>query len=383
MMFLWTWMSRFAVAVGLLVSALAQLCTPEYGYEGYAYIVNDQSDLDAIAANCTTVNGTIIMSANYTGGFNLSNIRNITENIQWFQANRSDVRPQTTSIYLPDLKYLGGTLDMPGIPTLTSLIAPKLATVGWSLSIDYVQEVDLRSLVDLEYLSITGNVSSLRLDSLRQVRESILICNKVSCNSKISPNGSLDLYLPALQSAGNMDLEGRFSSFDTPNLTNITGLGALYYSIKLLTSGGSAINISFPELKYIPGGAVDFEGNIGSLSIPDISNMSALFTVDAYDRLDINLPFQEAAYITLTGNITSVRLPNLTSIEQFTVNSDADIDCKSLEQTITTATNKSEPLVICSTSWTSSGSHFSLHLHLGAKVAFGVFIGIFVEFAMS
>lgn len=33
--------------------------------------------------------------------------------------------------------------------------------------------------------------------------------------------------------------------------------------------------------------------------------MSAVFTVNAYDRLDINLPFQEAAYITLIGNITT------------------------------------------------------------------------------
>lgn len=139
---------------------MAQICTPEYGGDQWhAYIVNSQSDLDAIAANCTTVNGTITMSANYTGGFSLSNIRNITEDIRWFQANSSNVPPQITSMELPDLEYLGGSLNMFGIPTLTSLIAPKLATVGWSLDIDYVQEVDLRSLVDLEYLGITGNVS--------------------------------------------------------------------------------------------------------------------------------------------------------------------------------------------------------------------------------
>lgn len=49
-----------------------------------------------------------------------------------------------------------------------------------------------------------------------------------------------------------------------PNLTNITGFGTVYYSLKLLTSGGPAINISLPELKYIPeGGSLDFEGTIG------------------------------------------------------------------------------------------------------------------------
>lgn len=82
-----------------------------------------------------------------------------------------------------------------------------------------------------------------------------------------------------------------------------------------------------------------------------------------------------------TDRIFSVQLPNLTSIEQISVNSDADIDCKSFQQTIMTATNKSESSVTCSTSYANSGSHFS-HLHLGAKVVFGVFVGIFVEFAM-
>lgn len=41
-----------------------------------------------------------------------------------------------------------------------------------------------------------------------------------------------------------------------------------------------------------------------SISIPDIRNMSVWFTVNAYDQLDIDLPFQEAQTISLSGNIT-------------------------------------------------------------------------------
>lgn len=139
---------------------MAQICTPELGDEGYAYIVNSQSDLDTITANCMTVNGSILMSVDYTGGFSLANIRNITGNLQWYQSSGpSDNTPQTTSMDLPDLEYVGGSLEVSSIPTLTSLIAPKLETVHWSLDIDHAHEVDLRSLVDLEYMRIAGNVS--------------------------------------------------------------------------------------------------------------------------------------------------------------------------------------------------------------------------------
>ncbi|CRG83803.1 hypothetical protein PISL3812_01159 [Talaromyces islandicus] len=301
---------------------MAQICTPEYGYEGYSYMVEGQCDLDNITAGCTTVNGSISMSVNYTGGFYLPNIRNITGNIRWYLSEPLDAVPKTTSMHLPDLEFLGGTLDVSSIPTLQSFVAPQLQTVEWAANIEYAQEVDLRSLVDLEYLTITGNVSSLRLDSLRQVRQDILICNMDECDSKNSPNGVLNVSLPALHDTGHLNAEGRFSSFDTPNLTNLTGFGTAFYNIKLVTSGEAPINISFPELKYIQG--EDLQSI--SVSIPDISNMTAWFSVNAYNQLDINLPFQEAQDILLTGNISSVQFPNLTSVDTFTVNSVASLD---------------------------------------------------------
>jgi hypothetical protein len=117
-------------------------------------------------------------------------------------------------------------------------------------------------------------------------------------------------------------------SLATPNLTNLTGFGNGFYNFKLLTAGGPPINVSFPELKYIQGEGLWLEGNISkyfppcsiskhfkyrnckltniasSISIPKITNMTVWFSVDAYDELDINLPFQEAQDIILTGNIT-------------------------------------------------------------------------------
>ena len=139
---------------------MAQICTPERGYEGYTYVVYDQSDVDEITAKCTTVNGSIAMAYNYTGGFHLPNIRNVTRSIDWVQSRHFGSFPNTTSVDLPDLEFLGGSLGLNNLPALQSLTAPKLATVGWSTDIGYAREVDLRSLVESEYLQVRGNVST-------------------------------------------------------------------------------------------------------------------------------------------------------------------------------------------------------------------------------
>jgi hypothetical protein len=135
---------------------MAQICTPE---DGYRYLVGRQSDLDEITAKCTTVNGSITMTVNYTGSFYLPNIRNITNGLWWSLTEFKNETPKTTSIDLPDLEFLGGSLEFNDISTLQSFTAPKLETVEWAANIQCTQEVDLRSLVDLEYLTITGNVS--------------------------------------------------------------------------------------------------------------------------------------------------------------------------------------------------------------------------------
>jgi hypothetical protein len=135
---------------------MAQTCTPE---DGYRYLVGRQSDLDEITAKCTTVNGSITMTVNYTGSFYLPNIQNITSGLWWSLTEFKNETPKTTSIDLPDLEFLGGSLEFNDISTLQSFTAPKLETVEWAANIQCTQEVDLRSLVDLEYLTITGNVS--------------------------------------------------------------------------------------------------------------------------------------------------------------------------------------------------------------------------------
>ncbi|EIT81586.1 hypothetical protein AO1008_00578 [Aspergillus oryzae 100-8] len=372
-----TWMFLLVVVVG---SALAQICTPEWGYEGYSYIINNQSDLDEIAAKCATINGSIAMSYNYTGAFHLPNIRNITKGFKWFTILAVSMDdPKPTSINLPDLEFLGGSIWFNSLPTLKSFTAPKLKTVGSKALIDVTQELDLRSLVESEYLSVRGDATSVRLDSLRQVREQIQICNSDECNSNNSSHGTLDLSLPALHDVGHLLLQGRFSSLDTPKLTNISGFGSGSYSILLRSEEGPEIDLSFPELKYIQDDSLWLEGSIGSLSMPSLTNLTAWLYVKTYHRLDINLPFEEAGTMTLAGNISSVQLPNLKSVGQLQVNTDVSLDCKSLEETIIKATNASRSPVACHV----ENSAWHLGINLGAKVAFGSVVGVVVGLVMS
>lgn len=71
---------------------MAQICTPDDGSWGYAYMVRNQSDLDVIAASCTTINGSLIMGVNYTGPFSLLNV-NITSLFRYEALTETPLSP--------------------------------------------------------------------------------------------------------------------------------------------------------------------------------------------------------------------------------------------------------------------------------------------------
>jgi hypothetical protein len=139
-----------------------------YSYD-YAYYVANQSTLDIIASECTSINGSIRISNNYTGSFYLPNIRNISGDIQWYadpsnmyeyrhSTGRFDTSP-VNSISLPDLEHIDGSLDLQYLYDLRNISAPKLSMVGHSVNVDCAYNVDLRSLQHAKYAYIFGNIS--------------------------------------------------------------------------------------------------------------------------------------------------------------------------------------------------------------------------------
>ncbi|KAL3432214.1 hypothetical protein BDV09DRAFT_206107 [Aspergillus tetrazonus] len=262
---------------------MAQVCTPEslYGYD-HAYEIADQSTLDAIASECTSINGSIYILSNYTGSFYLPNIRNISGDVHWY----ADTSYLYDSISLPDLEHINGSLNIQAGYNLRNISAPKLSLVGRLVQVDYAHNVDLRSLQHAEYASIFGNLSSLRLDSLQSVNQTLRICNKDSCSDSLSPVTSLELYLLSLESATYIELEGRISTLAVPELTSVVGLetSPAWHSsngFQLTTAGGPPLNLVFPRLDTVYG-RFQVNGNIASLSMPKMidTNMTLEFLVN-------------------------------------------------------------------------------------------------------
>ncbi|PYH75740.1 hypothetical protein BO82DRAFT_359799 [Aspergillus uvarum CBS 121591] len=356
-----------ALILGFLPFTVAQVCLPPLGEDGYSYNATDQSVLDAIAKNCTTINGSIVIATGYTGSFYLPNVRNITGQIRYGWEGDPAV-PAPTSISLPDLEYMGSDMYLLGISTLANVSAPMLKTAGWALRMDYVQDVDLRSLETVRYVEISGDISSLRLDSLRNVSGHFSICNKDRCEENQSSTTPLYISLPSLQSVGTIETAGSLSGLAVPNLTTIKE-EARFAGFHRTASNESAINIAFPRLKSAPAYMI-LGGNISSLSMPEMRNMSGYFRVDAGDSLAIDLPFEEASSIALYGAISSVKFPKLKSLFGFSVHSSLSLDCQSVEETIRKAANGSKGYVDC-----SSKKHSK---RLGTGAIAGIVVGVVI-----
>ncbi|RAH82185.1 hypothetical protein BO86DRAFT_84039 [Aspergillus japonicus CBS 114.51] len=356
-----------ALIFGFLPITVAQVCLPPLGEDGYSYNATDQSVLDAIAKNCTTINGSIVIATSYTGSFYLPNVRNITGQIRYGSEGDPAV-PAPTSISLPDLEYMGSDMYLLGISALANVSAPMLKTAGWALRMDYVQDVDLRSLETVRYVEIFGDISSLRLDSLRIVSGYFSICNKDRCEKNQSSTTPLHISLPSLQSVGTIEIDGSLSGLAVPNLTTIKE-EARFSGFHRTASNESAINIAFPRLNSAPTYMI-LGGNISSLSMPEMRNMSGYFRVDAGDSLAIDLPFEEASSIDLYGAISSVKFPKLKSLFGFSVHSSLSLDCQSVKETIRKAANGSKGYVDC-----SSKKHSK---RLGTRAIAGIVVGVVI-----
>ncbi|KAL4994175.1 hypothetical protein BDV10DRAFT_177284 [Aspergillus recurvatus] len=378
-----------AVVSVLIQTTMAQICTPEslYGYD-YAYFVANQSTLDTIASECTSINGSILVSYNYTGPFYLPNIRNVSGDIQWYadsshlydrldSADRYVTSP-VSSISLPDLENIDGNLDLQYLYDLRNISAPKLSLVGHSVYVHYAYNVDLRSLQDAESIFIYGNLSSLRLESLQSVHQTLNICNKDECSSSLPPVSSLELFLLSLKSASYIDLEGRISTLAMPKLASVVGMerSPAWYSSKvfqLTTSGGPPLSLAFPRLNTVYGD-IQAIGNIASLSMPEMIDTNMTLTVDAFDPLAIDLPLHRVRELELRGNISSVNLPNLRRASNgIYIYSDMALDCDAIREAIFRNVSISNGSRTCSAKEAESGSH---GLSTSAKAGIGIGSGI-------
>lgn len=147
------------------------MCTPEPLFDAiYSYRIYNQSALDTLTSECTSINASVAIEYNYTGSFYLPNIQSITGDLSFYPGPRGasgeqlptieDAISHNESISLPDLETIGGHLQL-GFPHyFRNISAPKLSAVeGYYVSIHYAHDVDLRALRSAKKVHINGNLS--------------------------------------------------------------------------------------------------------------------------------------------------------------------------------------------------------------------------------
>ncbi|KAL4798602.1 hypothetical protein BDV19DRAFT_386084 [Aspergillus venezuelensis] len=312
---------RWLAILAAASTATAQTCTPSLG----AWIIANQSDLNQLGSECTTINGSLYISTAYTGPFHLPNIRNVTGEINWRPnlddreiENELQSEPQLTSFEMPDLEETGLTLGLYNISSLKRVSMPRLKRVGWDLILGYVQEADLRAL--------------------------------------------------------------EWADLDVPSLTEITGGGAGDRDFEFSTSGGPVVNLTFPKLSKLFG-FVEFDGDIGSLSMPNLRDgHETIFSLNSSVKIDVNLPVDAMDRVELSGEIASVNFPNLQHLDRYIkIDSTLPLDCEAVLERLAAATGKillnhnglGDLQCVSSLDGKSNSG-----LGMGVKVAIGVVVGV-------
>ena len=124
--------------------------------------VSNQADIDRLFAGCTSITGDIIIAANYTGSFFLSNVTSISDGIgmQIYPDGSYPPVPSLTSIEVRDLTSISA-MNIFNASNLTSISFSDLSTA---------QDIDIQALSGLTlnfpslqnmsgFLQIAGNIS--------------------------------------------------------------------------------------------------------------------------------------------------------------------------------------------------------------------------------
>ncbi|KFY79521.1 hypothetical protein V499_01496 [Pseudogymnoascus sp. VKM F-103] len=362
--------SWFATATSLrfLLLALAVSDTSatycEFSTSYWGGTVSNQQELDTKYAGCTEIDGTVLIAANYTGGFYLPNVTFIRYGIYTVTSYPRDDNerpipvPLLTSVEVPDLNNTN-TIDIAGGPALTTISFPSLTVLNSSLNIDGVEDcfVDFPSLTSTYYLMIIGNVTRHVLFHTQQPECTVSNPVLFRLNFPLLANGGtmrisrkpasdddwydyltvdrvdqlpLDINFPVLQNASSVYLQGNISSLSMPRLSRIADERRLREGRLRILTHGNPLNISLPSLSLLRD--ISAAGTIGNLSFPSLLNIQR-FEVNTSTPLKVALePIQTINDILIIlGNFTAVSMSTVTKIVTTHILSDSgDFHCSSI-----------------------------------------------------
>ncbi|EAW11253.1 uncharacterized protein ACLA_089450 [Aspergillus clavatus NRRL 1] len=310
------------------------------------YPVESADDLNRFATdNCTVIYGNIEISSDFNGAFAIPNVEIIYGNITLRDSSGlSSVN--LTSIELPNALAVEG-IELPDIPALKNISAPKAILAR---SIKFAQQssispnVDFRSLIRAENISLTGNYSSLHFDALQKVNNSLSVCSVRDCGP--ADKFELAISFPALISAAYIRVGGLINSLSLPALETINATKPDYAGPLGLDvhNYGRPLALDFPKLRSVSN-TLDLQGSISSLSLDSLAATDADILIDTDSSLDLNFRSLESANtIQLNGSITSAEFPVLQHVQRVTINADSSIDCRPLKQALQRAAPNSDSI---------------------------------------
>ena len=124
-----------------------------------ALLVSNQTDLDAAFAGCTTINGDILISNTYVGGFNLSEVivMNGTIHTVSIPDPNTDANRALTFIAIDNVQIFNQFFQIASVPNLTSISMANVAVIFYiNVTVEGGASLNFPELVDLTGLEIYG-----------------------------------------------------------------------------------------------------------------------------------------------------------------------------------------------------------------------------------
>ncbi|PKX98447.1 uncharacterized protein P174DRAFT_500108 [Aspergillus novofumigatus IBT 16806] len=288
--------------------------------------------------NCTIIDDDITLLESFNGSFSLLNVTSISGVITYTAPTETF---KLSSISLPDVLYLGGIkVDLPNSQDIIDVSAPKATAVGSiDVAVPLTAAVDFRSLKQATSISLAGNYSSVRLDSLEQVNSNLSIRGSDIIAANYLDDvayGQLPLSFPALKFATFIRFSGVITEFSMPVLETANIQTRKYFgpSGVSIHNYGAPVDLDLPKLRSV-GDMLDLQGALSSLSLDSLQSIQGNITVNSSSFLDVNFTsLYSAETIQLSGNITSAGFPSLTGVNRITIDTTNTIDCSSFQRTI-------------------------------------------------
>ncbi|KAJ0423643.1 chromatin associated protein KTI12-domain-containing protein [Aspergillus carlsbadensis] len=321
----------FASTADLSSGALAQRdCGP------LVPTISSEDDIDALAESCESLDGVVDIDRNLTGPFVLPNIVNMST--AWLSGTGGEYGDPfgITSFEMPDLEE-ADWINLKSLDDLEKWSTPRLAIAeNIDLHIPaHLPSLEFPALERVRGIDFYGNLSEVSLDALRRVEHILWIAN--TPNSLYPPviETTMNISLPRLESTSSVTFRGKI--FSIPELTTIKPYEDTD-SNSWFIQNGTGISIDFPKLDTIHGD-IWFQGNISSISFPQLRNVTGSIRINAGDSLSLSMPLLENANIHISGNIERVEVPNLRNFTDIRVYSDLYLDCDELTGNL----NKTNP----------------------------------------